>query len=106
VVEEKGEIPSSLSSTKRTATSTPLFSAGMAASIQPPTRRLFGLVVGAQWLLATKWFIPGGCSSSLEGSQRASSSCSSVATPGGRRRAVAVTPRARLLRKIVLQCLF
>jgi hypothetical protein len=46
-----------------------------------------------------KWFVPGGlettngCSSSPEGSQRAPCSCSSAATPGGRRRAVAATPR-------------
>jgi hypothetical protein len=88
-----------LSSTTRMASSPLRFSAKKTASTQPPVRRPLGPVVGARRILAAKWFVPGGlettngCSSSPKGSQRAPCSCSSAATPGGRRRAVAATPR-------------
>lgn len=78
---------SSSSSNTRTACLLPRSSAGMAATLQPPVWRTFLQAAGAQRLVSSKWFVPGGpMASSGDGGSldlgvQAYAPCSSAATP-------------------------
>jgi hypothetical protein len=108
----KEVVGESTSSSTLEASQPPRPSADMAAFLLRPVRRpCFDPAAGARSFQAAKWFVPcslevdRGGSSTPEGDPRASGSCSSVATPGGRRRSVAEAPRSLItLIKIVVGC--
>jgi hypothetical protein len=100
-LEEFGEILTRLCSSKLEAALPQLSPADMAAILQPPMWRPLSLLLRKlDGALPPSGLVPGGSTTAVgrrstpEGSPRAACSCSSAATPGGRRRPVAETPRS------------
>jgi hypothetical protein len=98
-LEEFGEILTRLCSSKLEAALPQLYPAGMAAILKPPMRRPLSLLLRKlDGALPPSGLVPDGLTTAVgrrstpEGSPQAACSCSSAATPGGRRCPVAETP--------------